>query len=989
MLCPHCGAETPAPGGRCTACQRAVHSGGAMSVATGALTSAIDAQSETSLATSPTPPPRRATQGPLEAGAPFGSRYRILRSLGAGGMGVVYQAWDDELGVAVALKVIRPEVTADPHVAREVERRFKRELLLARQVTHKNVVRIHDLGEVDGIKYITMPYVEGRDLADVLRESGALPVPRVLRMARQVAAGLQAAHEAGVIHRDLKPENIMIDADDQALIMDFGISRTTRNTSATMTQHGAIVGTLEYMAPEQGRGATIDHRADIYAFGLMLHDMLAGRRRLDAAEGAVAEMMSRMQKAPPPLRTLVPAVPEPLERIVSKCVQPDADQRYATTAELVADLERLDDSGHVVVVQAPRVGTRSLIAAAALVLVSIAVTWWWVARRPASPPAPVPQLSVLITNFRNETGESVLDGSLEQPLAIGIEGAPFIHTFPRRDALRLVEQLKPGSALDEEMGRLVSRREGIRILLAGSVKRSGSGYELTVRAIDPATDEQKTVVSQRASDKAGILDAVGKVAGRVREALGDTAAEASEDYQKETFTARSLEAVKSYSTAQDLAARGRYEESIVHYRRAVEQDPDLGRAYSGWATSAFFLGRSDEATQILQKALRLLDRMTEREKYRTQGTYYFVATQNYRKAIENYTELVERYPADFAGHNNLAVAHFSVLNFAKALEHGRKALEIYPSNVIIRTNYALYAMYAGDFTAAAAEAPKLLEIDKTFHKAYLVQAMAAMAERNADGARNAYERMAGASDATGALVASLGLADVAMYYGRWDEAERLLSGSLGKDREAKNSASLGAKLIALSEVYSRRNRPGDQAQAVRAALEALATEGNEVPAGIALARLGRTSEALAVAKKLQGTVQEHSRAYAAIIQGELALRRKAPNDAIDAFRNGREHADFWLGRLGSAIAYVEKGMYVEALAEIETCEKRRGEATAVFLDDLPTFRYTSQLPYWRGRAQAGLGQSAAADSFRAFLALRQGEAAADPLAVDARTRLAR
>src|SRR5207247_854595 len=196
----------------------------------------------------------------------LGHLYHISRLLGVGGMGAVYQAWYQELAVAVAIKVIRPEVMADPVAAAEVERRFKRELLLARQVTHKNVVRIHDLGEIDGIKYITMTYVEGEDLATKLKREGRLQVPRALKVARQVAAGLAAAHEVGVVHRDLKPANIMIDG-DHALIMDFGIARSTSSGGETTT-HG-VLGTLEYMAPEQGRGETADQRVDIYAFGLI------------------------------------------------------------------------------------------------------------------------------------------------------------------------------------------------------------------------------------------------------------------------------------------------------------------------------------------------------------------------------------------------------------------------------------------------------------------------------------------------------------------------------------------------------------------------------------------------------------------------------------------------------------------------------------------------------------------------------------------------
>src|SRR3954447_22355869 len=210
--------------------------------------------------------------GPLTTGQAFGPRYHVIKLLGAGGMGAVYQAWDAELSVAVALKVIRPDARRG-RASAEAEKRFKTELLLARQVTHKHVVRIHDLGEIDGIKYITMPYVQGDDLGTLLRREGKLPVVRAMRLARQIAGGLEAAHEAGVVHRDLKPPNIMIGVgeDEQALIMDFGISASTDENTA-----GTIVGTLEYMSPEQATGAGVDARSDLYAFGLMLYEMLAG-----------------------------------------------------------------------------------------------------------------------------------------------------------------------------------------------------------------------------------------------------------------------------------------------------------------------------------------------------------------------------------------------------------------------------------------------------------------------------------------------------------------------------------------------------------------------------------------------------------------------------------------------------------------------------------------------------------------------------------------
>ena len=255
-------------------------------------------------------------------------------------MGAVFQAWDEELAVVVAIKVIRPEALKDPAAARDLERRFKRELLLARNVTHKNVVRIHDLGEIDGVKYITMPYVHGGDLARLIGQEGRLPVPRALGIARQVAAGLVAAHEAGIVHRDLKPGNILLDEEDHALITDFGIARSVTGAGGG-TIAGTIVGTLEYMAPEQAQGATVDHRADIYAFGLILMDMLVGRREAAHSETAMAELFARMSKAPPPVRTIDPSIPEAIDELIGRCVDPDPARRYQTTQELAADVEDL------------------------------------------------------------------------------------------------------------------------------------------------------------------------------------------------------------------------------------------------------------------------------------------------------------------------------------------------------------------------------------------------------------------------------------------------------------------------------------------------------------------------------------------------------------------------------------------------------------------------------------------------------------------------
>src|SRR5256712_3260680 len=263
MRCPKCGSDTQDGAGYCFACGfvmlPAPIAGAVLAPPldeSGALIApvALPGSDNFTRATSVDSLSARLTAGILVPGQTVGNRYHVIRLIGAGGMGSVYQAWDAELGIAVALKMIHPSVSADPAAAATVERRIKRELLLARQVTHKHVVRIHDLGDIEGIKYITMPYVQGADLATIIRQQGRLSVARALRYVRQIASGLAAAHDVGIVHRDLKPANIMIDADDHALIMDFGIARSDSTTGSGAT---GILGTFAYNAPEQAHAPTV------------------------------------------------------------------------------------------------------------------------------------------------------------------------------------------------------------------------------------------------------------------------------------------------------------------------------------------------------------------------------------------------------------------------------------------------------------------------------------------------------------------------------------------------------------------------------------------------------------------------------------------------------------------------------------------------------------------------------------------------------------
>jgi serine/threonine protein kinase/tetratricopeptide (TPR) repeat protein len=973
----------------------------------------------------------------LQPGQQFGARYRIIKLKGAGGMGAVYHAWDAELSVPVALKVIRPETLTDATVAADIERRFKRELLLAREVTHRNVVRIHDLGDVDGTKYLSMSYVEGQDLASILRRDGKLTVARALMIARQVAAGLEAAHAAKVIHRDLKPANVLM-AGERALITDFGIARfgatsppptpeprdarpvelvqaqtaatvmTPAVPSSTVTAPAirsssapgsaiaspddptidgtvGIAGTIEYMAPEQARGEAVDERADIYSFGLMLYDMLVGLQR-HRSDTSLIELAKRMNAPPIPIRALEPGIPEPLDRIIMRCLEPDATKRFEKMPELTAALNALDDEGF----EKPIVRTatrRQLIgwtATAATTALAVAGLAWWLAPPPEAP-AERPPTSVLIADFENRTGEEVFGGALEQGLSVGIEGASFINSYARPNALRLATANGLGTTLNEATARLLARREGIGVVLAGSIDRYRNGYNVSVTAIDPAADTAIATFTASADDKDAVLAAVNELAGRVREQLGDTTLEGGRIAAAETFTAASLDAVREYALAQDLAANGRNADAIRHYERAIQFDPNFGRAYSGWASSGRRLGRAQEAEAMWQKALTLMDRMTEREKFRTLGTYYLGVSRNYDKAIENYTEVLRRWPADSVATTNLAYAYFFALDFPNAAKIGRQAVDLDPGNVTARNNLALFAMYASDFDGSVSEANRVIELNQTFEKPYLVLAASAMSRGDLAAVRDAYGRMA-ATGPAGATLATAGHADLALFEGRTDEAIKTLQAGMAEDARTGNATAEAAKHVALIEAYAAQSR-------VRAIAEAQGVVAKNrqpsvvVPAALALVDAGRAGEAAAVAEQLEQALQPSTRAWAAVIRARIALAEKRTVDAVEALRAALKLADLWLIRFTLARAYLDAGQHAEALADFELCLKRRGEAMSLFFEDVPTFRYLAPLPYWIARAQEGVGMTAqAVQNYDTFLTTRSA-APNDALVVDARRRL--
>ncbi len=925
----------------------------------------------------------RAVDASLEAVArKFGPRYQITELLAVGGTGDVYKAWDNERSEHVALKVIRPNL-AEPWS--EPERRFKRKLLLAGQVIHENVIRIHDLGEVSGTKYISMSLVEGADLATVLRKRRTLPVGEAIHFARQIAAGLSAAHEVGIVHRDLKPANILISG-GTAIITGFGVAAML---AGGLSDTG-IVGTLRYMAPEQATGLPSDHRADIYAFGLIFHEMLAGASfSPEYPTDVPADFISQI------------GWPNGLNRVLARCLAVNPKKRYGSAAMLVDDLGTLDARGYVVArrtyVHVPsswplvggRMVTRGTAAAAIALLAAVPVVggtaYLTSARLTRSAfVQPLPK-SVLIADFDNQTGDDVFDQLIESVLSVSLDGASFIDSYSRHDAVKLIAQVSNRPRLDVTSALRIAEREGIDIVVSGSIRSEGPRFRIDVEVIDPVPGTVVVSRSVLADGRNEVLRAIGDVGTDIRAALGDSSSTSGIDNARETFTAGSLEAASAYMQGLELLNAGRNKEAMPLFAKAVELDPQFGRAYASWAASAFSLGDRQKAEELYQKAFGLADRMSERERLRTFGTYSLTVRQAYQEAILNYTNLVEAYPADGAGFNNLAIAYSYTLDFSKALEAERRALALYPASLDYRSKVAWYALYSSDFESAAREARRVIEMDSNYFQAYVPLALSAIVT-GSEPAAPIYERMI--ATVNGASLGAIGTADLAIYEGRYSDAIRTLSTAVAADEKSGDAVGAAAKYIALAEAHVAVGARAEAAAAGAAAVRSSRSATVLLSAARVAVATGRDAEARSLSSDLSREAQGYGRVYSDIVQAELALTKRAAADAVASLSAAQKVTDLWLVHFLLGQAYVEAGRFREAIAEFDVCVRRRGEAAAIFLDQVPSVRYVATLPYWQGRAQEGLGLSKqAVEMYRQFLTLRQ--AARDGLVLDARARVSK
>jgi serine/threonine protein kinase/Flp pilus assembly protein TadD len=940
-----------------------------------------------------TPPPGGASGTNtilLQPGTLLGSRYEILELLGEGGMGAVYKTADREVDRIVALKVIRPEMASNP----EILARFKQELLLSSQVTHRNVIRIYDLGEAHGVKFITMEYLQGENLKQILNHKEKLEVGEAVDIMQQVASGLGAAHRAGILHRDLKPGNIMRDKSGRVVVMDFGLARTFSGDG--MTRTGTMLGTMEYMSPEQAQGMDVKASSDIFTVGLILYELLAGVGPYHA-ESAIASLLKRAHQRAIPLANVDRNIPGTLSAVVAKCLETDPANRYQNAEELDAALRAWQGKGAETETSASSarlhvssVRKHSWVQTAALVAMTIAVAagiaWYAIKRHPSANSVTQAPVSVLVGDFANHTGDSVLDDTLEPMLGVALEGASFINSYSRGDARKLARKLpNPTDKLDEQSARLVAVSQGVNAVITGNISTRDNQYDISAIAVDALSGNVLAKADVTVTNKQEILSDLPRLAAPIRKALGDTTPP-SIQFEKVSggFTAASMEAVHQDAIGVEQQFAGKFQEAFDSFQKAAELDPKFARAYTGMAAMAQNLGRSGDAVKYMKMAMEHVDRMTERERYRNRGLYY-LTTGNWQTCVQEYTQLITQYPADRVGQNNLATCYTQLRNAPKAVEAAKHAVEIVPQGVGQRLNLAFINAFAGDFASSETEARAALKISPSAAQGYLVLAEAQLGEGQLENVAESYHQLE-KYGRLGLSTAGAGLADLAAYQGKYAEAARILGQGAADDVAAKMTDNAARKYAALGNMEELQGHHAAALSDIGKALVNSPSIQIKFLAANTYVDAGDVANAQKLARSLSSELTSEPQAYAKIIYGRIALTRKNANDAIRQITDANNLLDTWIGRFELGRAYLEAGAFTEADSQFEQCMKRRGEAIELFMDNVPTYTYLPSVYYYQGRVREGMKSEGFVDFYKTYLSLR-GQSSDDPFVPEVRHRI--
>ncbi len=824
------------------------------------------------------------------------SHYRVLEVVGGGGMGVVYKAEDLKLGRAVALKFLPEDVSNDP---RALER-FEREARAASSLDHPNICSIYEFGEHEGRPFIVMQLLQGQTLRDCLA-SGALKdtsgaqvsLDRLLDIAIQIASGLEAAHEQGIVHRDIKPANIFITNKGVAKIVDFGLAKLPLVPSGVQARpaelggKGALdhrparaAGTAAYMSPEQVKGQPLDARTDLFSFGLVLYEMATGKRAF-TGDSSAALQDAIVKSVPAPPAAVNPELPADLQDVIQKCLQKDRNQRYQKAAEVRSGLEKVRHRQ-----ERPGLNRWTILATVALVVVALlAGGFYWRSRKARTL---TEKDTIVLADFVNTTGDPVFDDTLKQALSVQLEQSPFLDLVSERKVngtLKLMGRAA-GDRLTPELAREVCQRTGSKAMLTGAIAALGSQYVIGLRAVNCDTGDVLAETLEQAAGKESVLKALDVAAAKLRGKLGESQPSVEKfNTPLEEATTPSLEALKAYSLGWKTHFSKGDTAALPLLKRAVDLDPNFALAYAGMAVAYTNLNEAGRAAENARKAYDLRERVSERERFSIEGIYYLTTTGELGKAAQVYELWTQTYPRDSEPYSRLVFINCKLGNWEKALEELRQAVQVEPSNKnnyanLIATYISLNRLDEAETTYKQAE-KRRVESEILLLNRYLLAFMRGDTGQMAEAAAAAVGKP-GLEDL---LLAAQ--ADTEAWYGRLKDANELTRRAMdsAQHNDDKEAAATYQVLAALREVES-----GNRQQALADAHSALKLASNrdvQAMAALALARAGDTSTAEKLAAELDktfpvGTLLQEYRLPT--IRAAIALQRNDPNRAVQLLK---------------------------------------------------------------------------------------------------------